>query len=188
MPANKGAEAICEGEHDDPIEEDMVQDHEPEPEDFEDAFQAPLPEDVPMDEDENDNGNDNDDAVVPDRFVETPLLPEEKLPTLDEYQQKWDNLYLIPTRAVKGNYSPYNLVPLPVPQLFQDCPWVPFDVLTNDDASDEAHARLACCFPLTGLQPSTMADGIERYAHCQGQVNFRRWLAVTSRILIGALH
>ena len=75
---------------------------------------------------------------------------------------------------VKGSFNDSNLVPKPVTQLFQNCPWVPFDVLTAEDASDEAHARLSRCFPLSGLQPSSMADGVERYAHCQGEVNFRR--------------
>ena len=32
---------------------------------------------------------------------------------------------------------------------------VPFHVLTHIDASEEAHARLARCFPLSGLTPST---------------------------------
>ena len=30
------------------------------------------------------------------------------------------------------------------------------------------------CFPMSGLQPASMNDGIERYAHCQGEVMFRR--------------
>ena len=30
------------------------------------------------------------------------------------------------------------------------------------------------CFPMSGLQPASMHDGMERYAHCQGEVMFRR--------------
>ena len=95
-------------------------------------------------------------------------------PSLDEYKQKWNRLEQYHTRPVKGAFGHGNLVPKPVPQLFQNCPWVPFDVLTADGASDEAHARLSRCFPISGLQLSSMADGVERYAHCQGEVNFRR--------------
>ena len=102
-------------------------------------------------------------------LLERPLehcIQEERRPSLAEYKKKWDRLEQCHTRPVKGNFGNHNLVPTPVPQLFQNCPWVPFHVLTAEDASDEAHARLSRCFPLSGLQPSSMTDGIERYAHC----------------------
>ena len=101
-------------------------------------------------------------------------IQEERRPSLSEYKEKWNRLEQCHTRPVRGNFGNHNLVPTPVPQLFQNCPWVPFHVLTAEDASDEAHARLSRCFPLSGLQPASMADGVERYAHCQGEVNFRR--------------
>ena len=118
------------------------------------------------------DGDDDGDDEMPEITPE-PVLLEAARPSLSEYKEKWNSLFLRHTRAVKGAFKPNNLVPKPVPQLFQDCPWVPFDVLTAADASDEAHARLSRCIPLSGLQPSSMAGGAERYAHCQGEVSFR---------------
>ena len=128
--------------------------------------------------DESEHGSEMQDGEGGSHGVleETPrlCLQEERRPSLDEYKQKWNRLEQYHTRPVKGAFGHGNLVPKPVPQLFQNCPWVPFDVLTADGASDEAHARLSRCFPISGLQLSSMADGVERYAHCQGEVNFRR--------------
>ncbi len=65
-----------------------------------------------------------DEGAAPEALEETPLLPEERLPTLEEYHEKWERLYRQHTRTVKGNFGPNNLVPDPAPQLFQNCPWV----------------------------------------------------------------
>ncbi len=88
VPANNGAEMSCAEDHD-PIEEDVLPEHEPEaePGEFEDVFEAPLPE-LAMDVDDRDDDDDAA-AAMPEALVEAPLLPEEHLPSLEEYQQKW---------------------------------------------------------------------------------------------------
>ena len=106
----------------DPIEDEetLRDDPEMEPVDFEQA--AP---DVQMAATEGDMDVDGeDDGALPEALEETPLLPEERLPTLEEYQETWDRLQRQHTRTVRGNFGPNNLVPEPLPQLFQDCPWV----------------------------------------------------------------
>ena len=107
----------------DPIVEDdaaLMDDPEMEPADGE-----PAETGVPALATEGDMDVDGeDDGALPEALEETPLLPEEQLPTLEEYQEKWDRLHRQHTRFVKGNFSDKNLVPKPVPQLFQDCPWV----------------------------------------------------------------
>lgn len=105
----------------DPIEDEetLRDDPEMEPADVEQA--AP---DVQMAATEGDMDVDGeDDGALPEALEETPLLPEERPPSLEEYQEKWDRLYRQHTRAVRGNFGPTNLVPDPVPQLFQNCPW-----------------------------------------------------------------
>ena len=61
-------------------------------------------------------------------------------------------------------------MPEPIPQLWQDCPHVPFDKLVNDDAQ----ARLSRCRPISGIRDAHTQDGVVRYAHNTGEVNFRR--------------
>ena len=107
----------------DPIEDEEALRDDPEME-LADVEQAAP--DVQMAATEGDMDVDGeDDGALPEALEETPLLPEEQLPTLEEYQEKWDRLHRQHTRPVKGNFSEQNLVPKPVPQLFQDCPWVP---------------------------------------------------------------
>ena len=176
-PAADGLQGDSTGELDPPEEETLLTcepDAEPPPEDVgevdADDLQE-LPEGTENGtEPEEDDDHDEEQREEP----REPTPPEEKRLSLTEYKEKWDRLFQNYARPVRGSFADSNLVPKPVPQLFQNCPWVPFDVLTADDASDEAHARLSRCFPLSGLQRSSMADGIERYAHCQGEVNFRR--------------
>ena len=69
-----------------------------------------------------------------------------------------------------GPFCRENLVPDPIPQLWQDCPYVPFDALR----SDEAQARLSRCRPISGLQTARIEDGVNHYVHNVGEVNFRR--------------
>ena len=92
--------------------------------------------------------DEDDGGVYPDDVLATLAAPEQKppkLPTLKEYKKKWDQQYALHARSPKGNFSHTNLSPNIVPQLWQNCPWVPFDILTADTASDEAHARLSRC-------------------------------------------
>ena len=105
----------------DPIEDDEMAKDDPELEPTDSEQEAPV---VRMNATERDMDVDGEDGgALPDVLEETPLLPEERLPTLADYQERWDRLYQQHTRTVRGNFGPQNLVPEPVPHLFQDCPW-----------------------------------------------------------------
>ena len=92
--------------------------------------------------------------------VEEPEPPEQ-WPSLEEYQRKWDRLFNEHGAVNPGAFSRDNLVPEPIPQLWQDCPYVPSVALM----SDEAQARLSRCRPISGLQTARIEDGINHYAH-----------------------
>ena len=62
-----------------------------------------------------------------------------KRPTLAEYQSKWADLRAKHSRCNPGGFGPENLCPTPVPQLWNDCPFVPF----REPASPDAQARLS---------------------------------------------
>ena len=95
---------------------------QPEPE------EEPLLEDIPFAQE--------DEADAEDALDALPLIQEElggpdppqpvTLPTLEEYQKKWEDAFKFHTRGNCAVFSNKNLVPKPIPQLFQDCPWVPF--------------------------------------------------------------
>lgn len=110
--------------------------------------------------------DEEDDVEVPD----LPLHAPEKRPTLEEYQERWNAGLAWHARAVPGEFSRDNLVPAAVPQLWQDCPHVPFGALKSVDAQ----SRLSVCRPHSSLEPANCADGTPRYAHCTGDVNYRR--------------
>lgn len=74
-------------------------------------------------------------------------------------------------RAPTGDLSSANLVPFPEHQLWQECPYVPFDKLR----STVAQSRLFVCRPLSGLEQDSCAGGAPRYAHNTGGVKLRRW-------------
>ena len=59
------------------------------------------------------------------------------------YQATWDCLKDYYSRTNPGGFSRHNLVPEPIPQLWQDCPYVPFSELKSDDAM----SRLSRCRP-----------------------------------------
>ena len=100
-----------------------------------------------------------------------PDLPaDKKFPTLPEYQEKWGRLLALHSRGNAGEFSRENLVPEPISQLWQDCPYVPFDQLK----SKEAKARLSRCRLVSGFEDHYTADGVPTYAHCTGELNFRR--------------
>ena len=89
-------------------------------------------------------------------------IPDVIYPTLDEYKEKWAKALAKHSMAVAGDFSLTNLVPDPIPQLWQDCPYVPFDKLVSNDAV----ARLSRCRPVTGFTPAHIQDGYVRYALC----------------------
>ena len=55
-------------------------------------------------------------------------------------------------------------------RLWQNCPHVPFSKLESDDAQ----SRLSRCRPVSGFKPPHTEDGVVRYSHNTGEVNFRR--------------
>ena len=113
--------------------------------------------------------DDEDDVMEAAAEPAAPYLPAPR-PSLADYEAKWAHEEARHARAVPGPFSRDNLVPTPVPVLWQDCPFVPF----GDLKSDEAQARLAVVRPISGLEPASVADGVPRYAHNTGDVNFRR--------------
>ena len=114
--------------------------------------------------------HDDDDIADPLAEEEAPDPLDKVWPTLDEYKAKWDRLKDYHSRTNPGGFSRHNLVPEPIPQLWQDCPYVPFSELKSDDAM----SRLSRCRPVSGFQPSHCEDGIIRFAHNTGEVNFHR--------------
>jgi hypothetical protein len=100
--------------------------------------------------------------------VELLELPRIERPTLEQYQAKWADKLAFHSRSNDDSFSAENLCPVPVPQLWQDAPHVPFDELVSPDSQ----GRLALCRPLSGLQSSTTIDGLEKYAHISGDVPF----------------
>ena len=128
---------------------------EPEAEDLLVENAAPPPQD--------DMGLDDD---IP---AEIPELVRE-YPTLEEYQARWDRLKDYHARPVPGAYCRDNLVPQGVPELWQDCPYVPFNKLV----SAESQARLSVCRPHSSLEEASSASGVPRYSHITGSVDYRR--------------
>ena len=96
-------------------------------------------------------------------------LPEEVVnprPTLSEYKLGWDTKFAQHSKKNEQPFGDGNLCPIPVPQLWQDAPHVPFHELK----SSAAQGRLALVRPISGLQESTVIDGVEKYAHMSGDV------------------
>jgi hypothetical protein len=111
----------------------------------------------------------HDDDVEADQEAVAALPPElpeefEVRPSLSEYEERWTSLLARNSREVEGEFGPENLVPKPIHQLWQDCPYVPFDKLK----SDEAQARLAVVKPKSGLEPASAHDAVPRYPHNTG--------------------
>jgi len=115
----------------------------------------------------------------------TPEMPTDApaRPSVEEYQAMWDSRKAWHARAVRGPFSRDNLVPCPEPQLWQDCPYVPFDELK----STEAQSRLSVCRPHSNLEPASCAKGPPRYAHNTGGVLFRRWAPLQISNMMGLI-
>ena len=97
-------------------------------------------------------------------------IPDTTYPSLETYQRKWDSSFAQHSKSVPGDFSHTNLVPQCVPELWQNCPHVPFDVLKSNDGV----SRLSRVRPLHGFTPAHCADNTVRYAHNTGEVNFRK--------------
>lgn len=111
-----------------------------------------------------------DEEAQDEMEVAEEVLPLPGRPTLDEYRAKWALEEAKYARSVPLPFSIDNLVPQPVPQLWQDCPHVPFAQLRSDDAQ----SRLAVVKPISGMEQASVNEGVPRYAHNSGDVCFRR--------------
>ena len=120
-------------------------------------------------EEEEDLAEEVEEAWVPEIPADVPSRPSP-----EEYQIRWDERKAWHARSVDGEFSKENLVPHPEPQLWQDCPYVPFEELK----SSEAQSRLSVCRPHSNLEPASCAKGPARYAHNTGGVQFRRWASL----------
>ena len=96
--------------------------------------------------------------------------PPVRRPSLEEYKIKWAALQEQHSKSVPGDFDRNNLVPCPVPVLWQNHPSVPFDALQ----SNEAQSRLAAARPISSLQEAGFCDGVPYYAHNKGDITFRR--------------
>ena len=93
-----------------------------------------------------DNGGDADsveDDCAPAEEDALPVLPQESRPSLEEYTAKWERLLQLHSKPVEGEYSVRNLVPTPIHQLWQDCPYVPFEQLISEEAFFKHATRTA---------------------------------------------
>ena len=73
----------------------------------------------------------------------------------------------------KTNEWPFdkgNLIPTPIPNMFQDAPHVSFDKLK----SSEAQSRLSVCRPFSAFEHPNFHEGVPRYSSITGEINFRR--------------
>ena len=85
--------------------------------------QGELPDDpVQMEVDAPHEDARREDAPREDEWVPEAPRPAEPQPSLEEYRRKWDDLKARHERAIPGDFSPENLVPRPISQLWQDCP------------------------------------------------------------------
>ena len=64
----------------------------------------------------------DDDIGDPLAEEDAPDPLDKTWPTLDEYKAKWDRLKDYHSSTNPGEFSRHNLVPEPIPQLWQDCP------------------------------------------------------------------
>jgi len=120
------------------------------------------PEEAPMahQDEREDSGDDAD----------VPLDGPTSRPNMQEYEAMWKTRFDKHARSVDGEFGTANLVPCPIPVLWQDCPHVPFEELK----SAESQSRLAAARPISGLQEAGFTDGTPYYAHNRGDVTFRR--------------
>jgi hypothetical protein len=118
-------------------------------------------------------GSSEEDGSAPADSVGDAAMPPPRaapFPTQRQYAAKWRRLRQHHERKVEGAFGLTNLVPCPMPELWQDAPHVPFDKLI----SDESQARLSVCRPHHNIVPAQVVGGSCRYAHNQGDVCFAR--------------
>ena len=157
--------------HEEKNDESAGEDDEPHLSQMQEESEAEscAPEQGELDIDKEKSDDDNVADVAVQDVV--PEIPQEQRPTLEEYQAKWARLLAQHSKSAGGEFSAIdNLVPTPIHELWQDCPYVPFDQLK----SEESQARLSVCKPISGLEEANSVGGVPRYAHNSGEVFFRR--------------
>ena len=130
------------------VMDDPIFDKAPDDSDAEAQPATPIPLPAPPLEDEE---AEND-------TVELPELEPIQRPSLGEYQAKWAEKFAKHSKSNHGVFNVENLCPRPISQLWQNAPHVAFDELK----SPQAQGRLALCRPISGMQESSIVDGLEK--------------------------
>ena len=81
---------------------------------------------IPDDDDFPDDAADDAGEEPENLTVDVVDLPDTVYPTLDEYKARWDRKMAQHSKPVPGDFSHSNLVPEPIPALWQDCPYRAF--------------------------------------------------------------
>ena len=63
-----------------------------------------------------------DEVILPEDVVPQPPVTE--YPTLEQYEKKWDDQLTKYSKSNEGDFDNDNLIPTPIPNLFQDCPHI----------------------------------------------------------------
>ena len=100
----------------------------------------------------------------------TPATPGAAEERAASYRKKWEQARDEYARAPGGAFEMGNLVPTPRPELWQDAPHSPLNLLT----SPQAQGRLAVCQLVSSMEESRLNVGVATYASATGDVSFRR--------------
>ena len=117
------------------------------------------------------------------------LLPEEVVPepvvtkycSMDEYQSKWDRELAKHSRSNDCDFAKENLIPMPIPNLWQNAPYVAFAELK----STESQSRLSVCRPFSAFEHPHFHEGVPKYSSLTGEINFRRRATRTLASMMG---
>ena len=96
---------------------------EPEVEPEEGLPRANAFPDIPDDDDDFPDDAADDAGEQENLTVDVVDLPDTVYPTLDEYKERWDRKLAQHSKPAPGDFSHNNLVPEPIPALWQDCPY-----------------------------------------------------------------
>jgi len=120
-----------------------------------------------------------DGVVLPEEVIPKPITTE--YPSLQQYEKEWNDKLTTHSKTNEGQFDTGNLIPTPIPNMFQDAPHVAFDKLR----SSEAQSRLSVCRPFSAFEHPTFHDGVPRYSSITGEINFRRRATRTLASMMG---
>ncbi len=120
-----------------------------------------------------------DEIVLPEEVIPEPIVT--KYSTMEEYQRKWDGELTKHSKTNEGEFAKENLIPKPIPNLWQDVPHVAFDELK----STEAQSRLSVCRPFSAFEHPHFREGVPKYSSLTGEINFRRRATRTLASMMG---